>query len=177
VGLNEVVLALLRRRPTSEPELAAACLGWFPDDPDVNAPRLGDALAGLANARLVQVLDGSAGDTSQGPLFALTEAGRRDLEAWLAVLVSPSAPTNDELVLKVIAAINVGGTSTDFLDRQRNELLRAMHDVTRQRESLPDLGRKLALDRWLAHLEADAKWLEQARAQTAGLDDPASPDK
>lgn len=99
--------------------------------------------------------------------YAITQMGREDLTAWLAVPEKLHPNTQSVLFTKVVTAILLDKSPDDFLDTQRSFHLARMRELTRLRRS-GDLAQSLQADYALFHLEADLRWIDltAARLQT-----------
>lgn len=118
------------------------------------------------------VVERAAGSTDQR-VFGITENGRRELKQWLTDIPVDAVPPRDEFVMKVLVAVEVGGTAgLELIDTQRAALLGALQARRRASRGEPALGDSsaLAADAFLGRLEADVRWLdrceEHLRAQS-----------
>jgi DNA-binding PadR family transcriptional regulator len=100
--------------------------------------------------------------------YAITEAGRGDLDAWLRRPLEPEPHLQAELYLKVVLAILLGEPLDDLIDAQRRAHLERMRVLTalRRSEALPTA---LLADYTTYHLEADLRWLEMTAARIDDL--------
>lgn len=114
--------------------------------------------------------------------YLLTDAGRAELTRWWSTPVVRSAPSRDELTIKLALAVTAPGVDVrDLVQAQRTETLRALRDLTRLKADLPaggvgdDLAWSLVLDSLVFAAEAEVRWLDHvearvARAAAAGRD-------
>ncbi|MCC5951523.1 MAG: hypothetical protein JJU45_05450, partial [Acidimicrobiia bacterium] len=102
------------------------------------------------------------GDGRTHRRYTITDAGRREVAAWLASGSGDKAPPRDELLTKVLVALGRSATTAlAVIDTQRNllydELRRGQHQQ-RRRAAGPE---RLAHDALLARLDADIDWLDR----------------
>ncbi|KQR08519.1 PadR family transcriptional regulator [Cellulomonas sp. Leaf334] len=106
------------------------------------------------------------------PQYALTAAGRAELDRWWGTPVVRSTPSRDELAIKLALAVTVPGVDVvRLVQAQRTETLRALRDLTRLKASTgpDDLAWSLVLDNLVFAAEAEVRWLDhvEARVTTA----------
>lgn len=96
-------------------------------------------------------------------IYAITGAGRAELENWFATGVNPEHQ-RDEFFIKLSLALALEhGWPAKVIRRQRAQLYQDLHAVTVQRQRADprcDLARILLLDKAAMHLEADLRWLD-----------------
>lgn len=172
MGVREGLLALLDRAPThgyqlrTELEAAVGSL-W-----SVNIGQVYSTLQRLERDELVAAA-GEEPDASGRLPYALTEAGRAEVVAWLRRPQPRSDDVRDELVLKVLLARRTGLVEPlVVVDAQRAATMQALQDFTRRRAALDegDLERLLALDRLALRARAELDWLDlvEERLERAG---------
>lgn len=107
------------------------------------------------------------GEGADRKVYAITDDGVAELEAWLD---QPQSPTGrpSELFTKVVLALASGRPAEPILERQRLAHLERMRELTAGRHS-GDVIDRLARDHELAHLEADIRWVELAAARLSDL--------
>ena len=102
--------------------------------------------------------------------YRLTDAGRRELQAWWDAEVEREAPPRDELAIKIALALTVPGVDVlGVLQRQRTATLRALQTQTRRRRALGSdtTAAALVLDRLVFAAEAEVRWLDHCEARLA----------
>ena len=120
--------------------------------------------------------------------FRLTPAGRAEITAWWHTPVDRGAPVRDELVIKLALAVTAPDIDArNVIQAQRTETMRALHDYTRLKGTLPgtadggassrDLAWSLVLDNLIFAAEAEVRWLDHVEARVSRRDGlrPASP--
>lgn len=100
--------------------------------------------------------------------YTITEAGRREVEAWLAAPIPPEPHLQSDLFLKVVLSLMLGRPAEEYLDVQRAAHLQRMRELTelKQRGTLVNA---LLADHGLFHLEADLRWIDLTGARLAAL--------
>jgi DNA-binding PadR family transcriptional regulator len=104
--------------------------------------------------------------------YTITAAGREELGSWWKTSAGDAPPPRDELVLKVLFAIDDGPDhAVEVITRQRTALTRLLQERRRATPSDPDadLAGALVADALVSRAEADLRWLDacEARLQRA----------
>jgi DNA-binding PadR family transcriptional regulator len=108
-------------------------------------------------------------------IFALTEAGRAELDRWYAEGVH-SAHQRDEVFLKIVLALADGQADAESIIRtQRATLYRDLHELTTRRGEVRHLTQAMLLDKAIMHIEADLRWLDMAEARLHEMREHALP--
>lgn len=100
--------------------------------------------------------------------YEITAAGREELGAWWEAVPVDDPPPRDELMLKVLMAIEHGpGHALDVLTRQRTALLTLLQlrrrdgrSAVAARNGENDLAQRLVADALIVRAEADLRWLD-----------------
>jgi DNA-binding PadR family transcriptional regulator len=126
----------------------------------------------------------SDGD-EEGPQkgFRITGDGEAELAAWLRTPPDLSSPPRDELVIKILIAVQVPNVDVhEVIQGHRRYLVQLMQEWTRLKEYAAnrDLGFGLVVDAELFRLDAVVRWLDAAdgrikRASVERRDGEASP--
>jgi DNA-binding PadR family transcriptional regulator len=112
-----------------------------------------------------------AREQSAGPerkLYAITDLGRKELEAWLSMPEQLHPNTQTILFVKVVSSILLDKEPDVYLDAQRAAHLERMRKLTTLRRS-GDLAQSLQADYALFHLEADLRWIDVTSARIGTL--------
>ncbi len=165
--LGEVLLGVLASGPAHGYDLKRAHDERFPASRSLAFGQVYATLARLEKADLVQVLETSQGGGPERRVYAITEAGKAELDSWLDTTEEPSSYVADELVRKTVTALLAGHDASDFLTRQREVHLSAMRRLTQQLREADSPGAQIAIDHALAHLDAELRWLDDARARVS----------
>jgi DNA-binding PadR family transcriptional regulator len=127
-----------------------------------------------------ELIESDDEDEEAGPQkkFHMTQAGRTELESWLATPPDMTSPPRDELVIKVLAALRVPGVSVhDVIQVHRRYLVELMQQWThlKQDEAEFDLTFALVVDAELFRLDSVVRWLDTAdgRLKRAALESPS----
>ena len=108
----------------------------------------------------------SDGD-DEGPQkgFRITGRGEAELAAWLRTPPDLSSPPRDELVIKILIAVQVPNVDVhEVIQRHRRYLVQLMQEWTRLKEYAADrdVGFGLVVDAELFRLDAAVRWLDAA---------------
>ena len=172
MSVRFALLGLLTQRPRHGYELHAAfeALVGGEQNWDVKPAQIYTTLGRLEEAGLVAEeehpeLDGVDKDKR---VYAITQAGRAALSAWLGVGVEHEH-NRDEFFLKLMLALVTDSTTPQrLIQTQRAALYRDLHVITAQRNQADprrELARILLLDKAGMHLEADLRWLDMVEAR------------
>lgn len=103
--------------------------------------------------------------------YALTDAGRLEVERWWRTPVDRGDTPRDELVIKLALAVTAPGVDvTGVVQTQRTATLRHLRDLTAlkrtadPRDGETDLAWLLVLDNLVFAAEAEARWLDHVEA-------------
>lgn len=126
-------------------------------------------LARLQRDGLVEpVVDGAEDSPEQ---FHLTAAGIAQAKVWWSTAVGRERPGRDELAIKLALAVTVPGVDVAaVVRRQRDETLRALRTLTKQKRILDpatDLAHSLVLESQVFAAEAEVRWLDHVEASVA----------
>src|SRR5690349_8131020 len=108
--------------------------------------------------------DGSEDDGPQKG-FRITAEGEEELAGWLRTPPDLASPPRDELVMKVLVAMQVPGINVhDVIQVHRRYLVELMQQWTRIKEDEADFDLSLGLvvDAELFRLDAVIRWLDAA---------------
>jgi DNA-binding PadR family transcriptional regulator len=100
--------------------------------------------------------------------YTITEAGRREVEEWLAEPLPAEPHLQTDLFVKVVLALMLGRRADEYLDAQRAAHLRRMRELTELKQG-GNLVDALLADHGLFHLEADLRWIDLTAARLAPL--------
>lgn len=100
-------------------------------------------------------------------IYAVTEAGLREMDSWLSTATLPSGRPS-ELFTRVVLAIVSGRSPSTIIDSHRATYLARMRQITAARHDA-DVVTRLAGDYEIAHLEADLNWVELATTRLDAL--------
>ncbi len=177
MGVREGLLALLDAAPTHGYQLRAALEEAVGSLWSVNIGQVYSTLQRLERDALVAP-EGDEPDASGRLPYALTDAGRAEVVAWLRRPQPRTDDVRDELVLKVLLARRTGLTDPlDVVDAQRAATMQALQGFTQRRAALDeaDLERVLALDRLALRARAELDWLDLVEERLDRASPPPAP--
>jgi DNA-binding PadR family transcriptional regulator len=132
----------------------------------LNVGQVYTTLQRLERDGLVETDDGEA-ERSQ-KLYRITREGDRELNAWLQTPPDLVPPPRDELVIKVLVALQIPGVEVhEILQVHRRHVIEVMQRYTRIKASAreDDLTLALVADAELFRLEGIVRWLDAADAR------------
>ena len=110
--------------------------------------------------------------------YRLTTAGAEELSGWLRTPPELVPPPRDELVIKVLVALQIPGIDIrEILQVHRRHAIEVMQRYTRVKADAAEDDVPLALvaDAELFRLEAIVRWLDAADARLSRFPAPAAP--
>lgn len=118
------------------------------------------------------VMEFTHDDLKAQKLYTLTPAGREELGAWWHAVPAEEPPPRDELMLKVLMAIESGGDrALEVITRQRTALFSLLQLHRRNPASVVDnpegLADRLVVDALIVRAEADLRWLDLCESRLA----------
>lgn len=139
----------------------------------LNVGQVYTTLARLERDGLV-VTDGE--DDEAHTLYALTAAGRAEVERWWMAPVDRSSTPRDELVIKLALAVTVPGVDvTAVVQTQRSATMRQLHDLTRLKARASaavddggggsELAWLLVVENLIFGAESEVRWLDHVEAR------------
>jgi DNA-binding PadR family transcriptional regulator len=108
--------------------------------------------------------------------YRITSAGELDLADWLRTPPELVPPPRDELVIKVLVALEVPGTDVhEILQVHRRHVIEVMQRYTRIKAAVGehDVALALVADAELFRLEGIVRWLDAADVRLKQLPSPA----
>ena len=144
----------------------------------LNVGQVYTTLQRLERDGLVETDDGEAERPRKR--YRITAAGDRELAEWLRTPPDLVPPPRDELVIKMLVALQVSGTDVhEILQAHRRHVIEVMQGYTRIKATAAedDVALALVADAELFRLEAIVRWLDAAdvRLQRRPFLPPAAP--
>jgi DNA-binding PadR family transcriptional regulator len=183
VSVPYALLALLRAGPKYGLRLQSEFESRTGEVWPLNVGQVYTTLQRLERGGLVES-DGD-GERSQ-KRYRITEAGVEELSSWLRTPPELVPPPRDELVIKVLVALQVPGIDIhELLQVHRRHVIEVMQRYTRIKSDAAedDVALALVADAELFRLEAIVRWLDAADArlkqghfQPPGLPAASSPE-
>ena len=131
----------------------------------------GQVYATLARLARDGKVKGGQTEPGSGPdrkLYAITDAGKHDVEAWLEEPIQPEPHLQTVLFAKVVISLMLDRSAEGYLHIQRAAHLQRMRELTDLKRSGDTVDRLLA-DHGLFHLEADLRWIDLTEARLHSL--------
>jgi DNA-binding PadR family transcriptional regulator len=131
----------------------------------------GQVYATLARLARDGKVSGGQSEPGGGPdrkRYAITDAGKTEVEAWLSEPVAAEPYLQTVLFTKVVLSLMLGRDAGQYLDIQRATHLRRMRELTEARRGGALMDVMLA-DHGLFHLEADLRWIDATAARLGAL--------
>jgi DNA-binding PadR family transcriptional regulator len=174
MSVRQGMLALLAEQPMHAYQLRQQFEQRTGGTWPLNMGQVSTTLDRLVRDGLLEVTGGD-----DVPQYALTNAGRAELDGWWGTPVVRSSPTRDELTIKLALAVTVPGVDVvRLVQAQRTETLRALRDLTRLKvrvgSGADDLAWSLVLDNLVFTAEAEVRWLDHVEARVAAVAATAS---
>ena len=111
--------------------------------------------------------------------YRITSIGERELARWLRTPPDLVPPPRDELVIKVLVALQVPGIDVhELLQVHRRHVIETMQRYTKIKAAAgeDDIALALVVDAELFRLEAIVRWLDAADVRLKQLPSPAPSD-
>lgn len=131
----------------------------------LNIGQVYSTLSRLERDGLVQPVDG--GDETRR-LYAITAAGRAEVNAWFATPVAGEPARNEVAIKLAFAASRPGCDVSAVVQTQRQATVRALQEYRRARERAgTDLSWQLVADALIFAAEAEIRWLDHCETTVA----------
>src|SRR6476660_9024767 len=168
MSVPHALLALLREGPKYGLRLQTEFESRTGEVWPLNVGQVYTTLQRLERDGLVES-DGTADEGSQKG-FRITGAGADELAQWLRTPPDLSSPPRDELVIKVLVAVQVEGVDVhEVIQVHRRYVVELMQQWTRLKgdstNTADDLGFTLAVDAELFRLDSVVRWLDAAEGR------------
>lgn len=177
MSVRHALLALLSAGPKYGFQLRREFEQATGDVWPLNAGQVYSTLERLENSGRIES-DRSA-EQGTPKIFRLTDQGQGELNRWLSMPTDMTSPPRDELVIKVLSAVQLPGVDVDdVIQLHRRYLIELMQQWTRLKdeEAESDLAFGLVADAELSRLDSVIRWLDWAERQLIGAGpDPVTP--
>jgi DNA-binding PadR family transcriptional regulator len=173
VSVPHALLALLSEEPKYGLRLQHEFESRTGEVWPLNVGQVYTTLQRLERDGLVET-DDDEGERSQ-KRYRITAAGAGDLAQWLRTPPDLVPPPRDELVIKVLVALQVPGTDIhEILQAHRRHVIAAMQGYTKIKADAreDDVALVLVADAELFRLEAIVRWLDAADIRLKQLPAP-----
>jgi len=172
MSVPHALLALLRQGPKYGLRLQSEFESRTGDVWPLNVGQVYTTLQRLERDGLVEAT--GEGERSQ-KRYRITSAGERELSQWLGNPPDLVPPPRDELVIKVLVALQVPGIDVhELLQVHRRHVIETMQRYTQVKAAAGEDDVPLALvgDAELFRLEAIVRWLDAADVRLKRLPSP-----
>ena len=163
VAFGDVLLGILAEGPAHGYDLKREHDERFPASRSVAYGQVYAALARMEQQGLVEVVEVRQEGGPERTVYALTDTGQAALQSWLNTTEDPGSYAADELVRKTVTALLTGQDAPAFLRRQREVHVAALRQLTADLREAKTVGSAIAIDHARAHLDAELRWLDDAR--------------
>lgn len=172
MSIAHVLLGVLADGPGHGYDLKREHDARFPGAKELPYGQVYASLQRLERDGLVEVAETMQGGGPERTVYALTAAGRTELDGWLSE-GEPAGPyAADELVRKAVTALRLGADAHGYLTRQREVHLSRMRELLALQDATDDVAGRIAIDHTVFHLDADLRWLEAATERVAKAGQP-----
>jgi DNA-binding PadR family transcriptional regulator len=167
MSVPHTLLGLLEREPSHGYDLKRDYDAYFGRGKPLPFGQVYATLARLArDGKVVAVAE--PGDGPDRKRYVITEDGVSEVEAWLAEPVRAEPHLQTVLFVKVVLALMLDRSASDYLDTQRAAHLQRMRELTEVKRT-GSLVDALLADHGLFHLEADLRWIDLTAARLDAL--------
>ena len=163
VAFGDVLLGILAEGPAHGYDLKREHDERFPASRSVAYGQVYSALSRLEQQGLVEVVEVRQEGGPERTVYALTDGGEAALRTWMKTTEEPGSYAADELVRKTVTALLTGQDAPEFLSRQREVHVAALRQLTADLRDAKTVGSEIAIDHARAHLDAELRWLDDAR--------------
>jgi DNA-binding PadR family transcriptional regulator len=177
MSIRHALLALLSEEPKYGLQLRQEFEAKTGEVWPLNVGQVYTTLQRLERDGLVESEDSAEEGPQKG--FHITEDGATELDRWLHTPPDYSSPPRDELVIKVLIALELPGVDAhEVVQVHRRYLVELMQQWTRLKEdeSRLDLNFALVVDAELFRLDSLIRWLDTAdgrlKQAAAGVEAP-----
>jgi DNA-binding PadR family transcriptional regulator len=167
MSVSHVLLGVLAEGPAHGYDLKREHDARLPGAKDLPYGQVYASLQRMERKGLVEVVETVQEAGPERTVYAVTEAGRVELEEWLSVCEPAGPYAADDLVRKTVTALRLGADAGAFLERQRAVHLTRMRELLALQDATGDVAGRIAVDHTVFHLDADLRWLEAAASRVA----------
>jgi DNA-binding PadR family transcriptional regulator len=175
MSVPHALLALLSEKPKYGLRLQSEFEARTGEVWPLNVGQVYTTLQRLERDGLVEA-DGESERSQKQKRYRITSAGARELADWLHTPPELVPPPRDELVIKVLIALQIPGIDVhELLQVHRRHVIEVMQRYTRIKAEAAEDDVPLALvaDAELFRLEAIVRWLDAADVRLKQLPTPA----
>jgi DNA-binding PadR family transcriptional regulator len=168
MSVPATLLGLLDRQPSHGYELKRDYDAYFGRSKPLPFGQVYATLSRLVRDNKVEPGEVEPGEGPERKRYAITEAGKAEVEAWLEEPVDAEPHLQTVLFAKVVLSLMLGRPAERYLDAQRVAHLQRMRELIelRRKGSVVDA---LLADHAMFHLEADLRWIDVTEARLTSL--------
>ena len=171
MAVREGLLALLREGPSHGYQLKTAFESATGGAWPLNVGQVYTTLDRLQRDGFV-----TSDETDGQKRYAITAAGREELDGWWAAVPGDAPPPRDELLLKILLAVEEGPThALDVITHHRTAITRLLQSHRRGARSGAGVAATLVTEALVSRAEADLRWLDTCEAHLARATASAQP--
>src|SRR5262245_21987429 len=166
MSIKHAILGLLAGGPAHSYDLKAAFESEVAPKSQLNYGQVYTTLDRLAGAGLVRPQVVAQEERPDKKVYALTEAGRKELREWLSTPTPHDLDLRNETFLKLMLARRLPDADPlEVLAVERRATFEKLHEITRARDAAQrkqtDTPTLLLLELAVLRLEAFLKWLDR----------------
>jgi DNA-binding PadR family transcriptional regulator len=167
------ILALLCEEPRCGYQLHATFVERTGDHWPLNVGQVYSTLQRLERDGLVTATET---DDQGRQFYAITEAGRAEVEAWFAAAIPRAERPRDDLAVKLAVAVTAGTDVRRVVQQQRAVAMHELQGLTLKKGAAErgHLASSLTLESLIFQVEAEIRWLDHCEEllthEGAGLD-------
>jgi DNA-binding PadR family transcriptional regulator len=176
VSVPHALLALLREGPKFGLRLQSEFEARTGEVWPLNVGQVYTTLQRLERDGLVETDDGESERSRKR--YKITSSGERELAEWLRTPPDLVPPPRDELLIKVLVALQIPGIDIhEILQVHRRHVIEVMQRYTKIKAATgpDDVALALVADAELFRLEGIVRWLDAADVRLKQLPAPAQP--
>ena len=168
VSVPYALLGLLDREPSHGYDLKRDYDAYFGRSKPLPFGQVYATLGRLARDGKVLAGEAEPGAGPDRKRYVITDAGKQEIESWLAEPLEPEHHLQTALFVKVVLALLLHRSADTYLDAQRAAHLERMRRLTELKRTGGVVDALLA-DHALFHLEADLHWIDTTAARLDSL--------
>ncbi len=162
------LLGLLDREPSHGYDLKRDYDAYFGRGRPLPFSQVYATLGRLARDGKAMVGEAEPGAGPDRKRYTITQAGKSEVEVWLAEPIPGEPHFQTELFVKVVLSLMLNLPAEQYLDVQRTAHLARMRELTDVKLNGGVVDMLLA-DHGLFHLEADLRWIDLTEARLSLL--------
>ncbi len=162
------LLGLLDRQPSHGYELKREYDTYFGRGRPLSFGQVYATLSRLVRDNKVEPGELEPGEGPDRKRYAITEAGKVEVEAWLDEPVEAEPHLQTVLFAKVVLSLMLGRPAQRYLDGQRAAHMKRMRELTELKRK-GNLVDAFLADHAMFHLEADLRWMDVTEARLTSL--------